>query len=68
MEYVLISQDKKRVEIYRRGERGKTQMLVLGANDEVCFGSLPNGALTLTMGDIYEDVIFAQRSQPLEDE
>jgi hypothetical protein len=43
-------------------------MLVLGANDEVRFGSLPNGALTLTMDDIYEDVIFAQRSQPLEDE
>jgi Uma2 family endonuclease len=67
-EYVLISQDEKRVEIYRRGKRGKTQMLVMGANDEVRFESLPNGALTLTMDDIYEDVIFAQPPQPLEDE
>jgi Uma2 family endonuclease len=66
VEYVLISQDEKRVEIYRRGDRGVTQMLVLRAGDEVRFESLPNGALTLTMDDIFEDVIFA--AQPLEDE
>ncbi|MGH9755088.1 MAG: Uma2 family endonuclease, partial [Blastocatellia bacterium] len=30
MEYVLISQDEKRVEIYRRGKHGKTQLLVIG--------------------------------------
>jgi Uma2 family endonuclease len=68
IEYVLISQDEKRVEIYRRGKRGKTEILVLRANDEVRFESLPNGALTLTMDDIYEDVIFARPSQPLGDE
>ena len=68
IEYVLISQDEKRVEIYRRGERGKTEILVLRANDEVRFESLPNGTLTLTMDDIYEDVIFALPSQPPEDE
>ncbi len=66
-EYVLIAQDGKRVEIYRRDERGKTQMYVLGADDEVCFDSMPNGALTITMDDIYEDVIFAQPAQPPED-
>jgi hypothetical protein len=38
------------------------------ALDEVRFESLPNGALTLTMDDIYEDVIFVRPSQPLEDE
>jgi len=68
IEYVLISQDEKRVEIYRRGKRGKTEILVLRANDEVRFESLPNGALTLTMDDIYEDIIFAQPSRPPEDE
>lgn len=68
VEYVLISQDEKRVEIYRRGKRGVTQMLVLRADDEVRFESLPNGDLTLTMDDIYEDVIFDQPSQPMEDE
>jgi Uma2 family endonuclease len=68
MEYVLISQDEKRVEIYRRGKRGKTEILVLRSNDEVRFESLPNGALTLTMDDIYEDVIFDRPSQPLADE
>jgi Uma2 family endonuclease len=66
VEYILISQDEKRVEIYRRGKRGVTQMLVLRADNEVRFESLPNGALTLTMDDIYEDVIFS--AQPLEDE
>jgi Uma2 family endonuclease len=68
IEYVLISQDEKRVEIYRRGKRGKTEILILRANDEVRFESLPNGALTLTMDDIYEDVVFAQPSQLLEEE
>jgi Uma2 family endonuclease len=68
MEYVLISQDEKRVEIYRRDKLGRTQIQVLRANDEVRFESLPNGPLTLTMDEIYEDVIFAQSSQPLEDE
>ncbi|MBO0726434.1 MAG: hypothetical protein J2P52_12595 [Blastocatellia bacterium] len=45
--------------IYRRDKRGKTQILVLRARDEVRFESPPNGALTLTMDEIYEDVIFA---------
>ena len=66
VEYVLISQDKKQAEVYRRNKRDKAQMLVLGANDEVRFESLPNGALTLTMDDIYEDVIFP--AQPTDDE
>jgi hypothetical protein len=48
------------------GKRGVTQMLVLRVDDEVRFESLPNGALTLTMDDIYEDVIFP--AQLLEDE
>lgn len=67
-EYVLISQDEKRVEIYRLGKSGRTQMLVLGANDEVRFESLPTGAITLTMDDIYEDVIFNQVAHPSEEE
>ncbi len=66
VEYVLISQDEKRVEIYRRGKGGVTQMLILREGDEVRFESPPNGPLTLTMDDIYEDVIFP--AQPSEDE
>jgi Uma2 family endonuclease len=68
VEYVLISQDEKRVEIYRRGRSGKTEILVMSVNDEIRFESLPNGPLTLTMDEIYEDVILAQTSQPPEDE
>ncbi|MGE0129612.1 MAG: Uma2 family endonuclease [Blastocatellales bacterium] len=66
MEYILISQDKKRVEIYRRDQRGKIQMQVIEAS-EVRFESPPNGPLTLTMDDIYEDVIFTQPAQPPEE-
>lgn len=68
IEYVLISQDERRVEIYRRDKRGKIQMQVLGADHEVRLESTPNGPLTLTMDDIYEDVIFAQPAQPPEDQ
>jgi Uma2 family endonuclease len=64
---IIISQDEKRIEIYRRDERGKTRMQVLGSNDEVTFESLPNGSMALTMDEIYEDVIFAQPLQPSED-
>ncbi len=67
IEYVLISQDVKRVEIYRRDKRGKIQMQVLSAEEEVRFESLPNGPLTLTMDDIYEDVIFYTAPPPPED-
>lgn len=68
IEYVLISQDEKRVEIYRRDQRGKIQMQVLVANNEIRFESTPNGPLTLTMDDIYEDVIFSQTAAPPEDQ
>jgi Uma2 family endonuclease len=67
IEYVLVSQAEKRIEIYRRDKSGKIQMQVLGSEDEICFESAPNGALTLTMDDIYEDVIFNQQVQPPED-
>ncbi len=63
-EYALISQDKRQVEIYRRDKRGAIQMEVLEADDDVCFESLPNGSLTLTMDDIYEDVTFPPSEDP----
>lgn len=43
-------------------------MQVLDANNEVCFESMPNGPLTLTMDDIYEDLIFTQPAPPPEDQ
>ena len=54
VEYVLI--------------REENWLKFIAASDEVRFESPPNGALTLTMDEIYEDVIFAQPSKPREDE
>jgi len=59
-EYVLIAQDEKRVEVYRRNTDQKWQVLVLAQGDGLHLDSLPNGTLTLTMEDIYEDVPLYQ--------
>jgi Uma2 family endonuclease len=55
-EYVIVYQEQKRVELCRKDQRGAWQFWVLSEGDEVVLESLPNGALTLTMDEIYEDV------------
>ena len=57
-EYVVIYQDQKRAELHRKDERGAWQSAILGENEIVYLEASPNGALTLTMNDIYEDVEF----------
>lgn len=52
-EYVLISQNQIKVEMYRKDDDGNWSMKTLGENDTVSFSSV---GLTLTMADIYEDV------------
>lgn len=52
-EYVLISQDKIKVEIYRKDNNGNWRVETLGKDDKL---SLHSVDLTLTMADIYEDV------------
>ena len=53
-EYVLISQDEIKVEVYRQDIQGNWLMQTLGKNDELHLDSID---LTLTMSEIYEDVI-----------
>ncbi|KAB8314633.1 Uma2 family endonuclease [Tolypothrix campylonemoides VB511288] len=53
-EYVLISQDEIKVEIYRKDEQGNWSLQILGKGDEL---KLKSVGLTLTMPDIYEDVL-----------
>lgn len=62
-EYVLVSQDERRVEIYRRTGDGKWELEILGPDNELKLESLPHGAFTLTMDEIYEDVPFDQPQQ-----
>lgn len=52
-EYVLISQDEIKVEVYRKDIQGNWLMQTLGKNDELHLNSID---LTLTMTEIYEDV------------
>ncbi len=59
-EYVVIYQDQKRAELHRKDERGAWQSAILGEHEIVYLEASPNGALTLTMNDIYEDVEFSE--------
>jgi Uma2 family endonuclease len=53
-EYVLISQDEIKVEVYRQDAQGNWFLEVLGKDDELRLDSI---SLNLTMAEIYEDVI-----------
>ena len=52
-EYVLVSQDKIKVEVYRQDLQGNWTMEVLGSEDTLVLNSIN---LSLTMADIYEDI------------
>ncbi|WP_019505272.1 Uma2 family endonuclease [Pleurocapsa sp. PCC 7319] len=52
-EYVLVSQDKIKVEIYRQDNNGNWTVEILSKDDKL---SLDSVGLTLTMADIYEDI------------
>ncbi|MDJ0633335.1 MAG: Uma2 family endonuclease [Xenococcaceae cyanobacterium MO_188.B29] len=52
-EYVLISQDEIKLEIYRKDNKGNWTVETLGKYDNLALDSV---GLTLTMADIYEDV------------
>jgi Uma2 family endonuclease len=57
-EYVIVHQDRRRVELHRKNDKGKWQKAVLGERDQFVLESLPSGPLTLSMDDVYEDVIL----------
>jgi Uma2 family endonuclease len=52
-EYVLVSQDEMKVEVYRQDLQGDWTMEVLGSEDTLVLNS---SNLSLTMADIYEDI------------
>ncbi|MDF2387057.1 Uma2 family endonuclease [Nostoc ellipsosporum NOK] len=53
-EYVLVSQEEIKVEVYRKNAQGNWSLTILGKDDELRLDSI---GLKLTMADIYEDVI-----------
>ena len=52
-EYVIVSQDRVKVEIYRKDENGNWNVTVLGETDVL---SLESVGLKMSMAEIYEDV------------
>lgn len=53
-EYVLVSQDEIKVEVYRKNNLGNWSVQTLGKGDDLKLDSV---GLTLTMADVYEDVL-----------
>ena len=53
-EYVLVSQDEIKVEVYRKDSQGNWSLTILGKDNELHLDSI---GLTLTMAEVYEDVI-----------
>ncbi|MBW4570170.1 MAG: Uma2 family endonuclease [Tolypothrix carrinoi HA7290-LM1] len=53
-EYVLVSQDEIKVEVYRKDTQGNWSVQILVKDDNLELNSV---GLTLTMADIYEDVL-----------
>ncbi|BAB77984.1 Uma2 family endonuclease [Anabaena sp. FACHB-709] len=53
-EYILISQDEIKIEVYRKDNQDNWSLEILSQGDELKLNSI---GLTLTMPEIYEDVI-----------
>lgn len=53
-EYVLVSQHEVKVEVYRKDSQGNWSLIILGKDNELHLSSID---LTLTMAEVYEDVI-----------
>ncbi len=53
-EYVLVSQDEAKVEVYRQDSQGNWLMQILGKDEKLHLDTID---LSLTMAEIYEDVI-----------
>ncbi len=53
-EYILVSQEKTEVEVYRQDTQGNWTVETLDGDDTLAFESV---GLTLTMAEIYEDVL-----------
>ncbi|BAY22962.1 hypothetical protein NIES2100_27260 [Calothrix sp. NIES-2100] len=53
-EYVLVSQEEIKVEVYRKDTQGNWSLTILSKDDELRLDSI---GLTMTMTEIYEDAI-----------
>lgn len=54
-EYVIIYQDRKRVELYRKTDSHEWESLIIAGHDDLLLESLPSGDLRISLKTIYED-------------
>ncbi|MDP2432240.1 MAG: Uma2 family endonuclease [Pseudomonadota bacterium] len=59
-EYLLVEQDRRHIDLFRRGEDGRWVLESVGAKDSI---ELLDPGVVLTLDAIYEDVDFSVRSQ-----
>ncbi len=64
-EYVLISQDRMNVEVYRRKDSGRWELQAYEMGEDVEFLSV---GVTCAIGDLYEDVALPQQKPDSEEE
>lgn len=53
-EYVIVYQDRQRVEVYRKQSNGAWEFTVLSAAEDLVLESLPSGPMQLSFSTIYE--------------
>ena len=58
-DYVLVSTNAMRVDLYQRNERGRWEILSYDAGDTI---DLPSVNLSVPVGQIYEDIVFGLES------
>lgn len=59
-EYVLVGSESQTIEIFRRNQQGGWEFIPYGEGDEILLASV---GLTVAIGQIYEDVVFAQEGK-----
>jgi Uma2 family endonuclease len=53
-EYLVVYQDRRRVEVYRRDRNGHWELTVASGKEELLLQSLPTGPLALSLDIIYD--------------
>ncbi len=59
-EYLLVEQDRRHIDLFRRGEDGRWVLESVGDKDKI---ELLDPGVTLTLDEIYEDVAFSARPE-----
>lgn len=57
-EYLVISQDHRRVELYRKVSTGKWELHVFRDSEEINLHALPTGPFVLKLDELYDEVEF----------